>query len=326
MENLKEASKSKKSITYQDIAKKTNSSIGTISRYFNGGYVSSKKKQIIEQVVNELNYYPNHGARLIKGRDTTIFVIVPSWYENSITQIINGIDQDAKKRKLKVVITYASNETEDYIETIKYVLAWKPFGIVLFLPKVNNNVIDYLVKNPIQIPTLIFGHKVPGYNNVLIDTRSAFTRLVMLYSKFVETSQKILLTLDTKLNLNELNARKNGFVDACLKKKLDYEIYNFNSKDADESKQLYDKIIKEGITNIICSTHDSYILLVSSGIKNLRLTDIGYSSIYDRPQRYKGKIFIDYTYIGIFINRILQDYVKDKTPKSKFYVPEVVVD
>nr|WP_307908828.1 hypothetical protein [Mycoplasmopsis bovis] len=53
-------------------------------------------------------------------------------------------------------------------------------------------------------------------------------------------------------------------------------------------------VYKNNIVNLINSTHESFITLVASKDKNLRLTDIGYTSIYDWKSNYKCKIFIDY--------------------------------
>ncbi len=325
-QKIEKTKQTKKNITYKEITELTGASIGTISRYFNGGYVSKKRKALIEKVVKELNYYPNHGARLIRGRDTTIFVIVPEWFENSFTQIMNGIDSDARKKSLKVVTTYSTNDPHDYIDTIKYVQSWKPNSIVLFLPKNYYLVEEYLKSNDLDVPAIIFGHKIEGYNSITIDLEKSFYELTSSFIKFVEENQKVFFILDSKLDIDDMNERKKGFETACKEKQIPYKIYYLNSKNSSECQYLFKKITDEKITNIVCSTHDSYINLVSSGIKNLRLTDIGFASVYDRAKRYKAKIFIDYALIGFHIHRMIQNYNKEQKCESKVVKPEIIVN
>ncbi|WP_406615411.1 LacI family DNA-binding transcriptional regulator [Mycoplasmopsis hyopharyngis] len=326
VDKLDKPLKTKKAVTYKDIVSRTGASIGTVSRYFNGGYVSKTKKALIEQVVKDLNYYPNHGARLIRGRDTTIFVIVPEWFENSFTQIMNGIDSDARKKSLKVVTTYSTNDPNNYIDTIKYVQSWKPNSIVLFLPKNYYLVEEYLKNNPMEIPTIIYGHQIEGYSSITIDLEKSFYDLTKEFIPFVEEKQKILMILDTKLDSDSMNIRKKGFLKACLEHNMDYEIYTLNSKNSLECNYLFKKITNEKITNIVCSTHDTYINLASSGMKNLRLTDIGFASVYDRTHRYKAKIFIDYALIGFYVHRMIQTYQKEKITENKVVKPEIIVN
>lgn len=90
-----------RSFSYKDISKLAKVSISTVSRYYNAGYVSKKTRAKIEKVVKENGYYPNNGARLIKGRSSSIFVIAPKVYDHSVSHIINGIETSAETHQKK---------------------------------------------------------------------------------------------------------------------------------------------------------------------------------------------------------------------------------
>ncbi|WKB35747.1 LacI family DNA-binding transcriptional regulator [Terrilactibacillus sp. S3-3] len=65
--------------TIKDIARQTGLSIGTISKFLNGGNVREKNRRLIEQAVGELNFHVNEMARGLKtNRSKTIGIIIPS--------------------------------------------------------------------------------------------------------------------------------------------------------------------------------------------------------------------------------------------------------
>ncbi len=48
-----------KNFSYKDIARLAHVSISTVSRFYNGGYVSKQTKSRIQDIVTKYNYYPN---------------------------------------------------------------------------------------------------------------------------------------------------------------------------------------------------------------------------------------------------------------------------
>ena len=51
-------------ITIRDVARKANVSVATVSRVVNNkGYVHKETKELVQQIIKELNYSPNQLAR-----------------------------------------------------------------------------------------------------------------------------------------------------------------------------------------------------------------------------------------------------------------------
>ena len=75
-------------ITIKDVAKDTNLSLATISKYLNGKNISAHNKKKIKTSINKLGYTPNKTAQLLRARKTnTICIFTPSigdYYWNSI--------------------------------------------------------------------------------------------------------------------------------------------------------------------------------------------------------------------------------------------------
>ncbi|MBP8314095.1 LacI family DNA-binding transcriptional regulator, partial [Clostridium neonatale] len=81
-------------VTIQDVAKKANVSVATVSRVMNGNYpVKAETRESVLKAVDELNYIPNMQAReLTQKKSTTIGVVVPSINNMFFPEVINGIE------------------------------------------------------------------------------------------------------------------------------------------------------------------------------------------------------------------------------------------
>ncbi|WP_406617330.1 LacI family DNA-binding transcriptional regulator [Mycoplasmopsis adleri] len=329
-----------KNFTYKDISKLAKVSISTVSRYYNGGYVSDETKKAIEDIIKKYNYTPNHGARLIRGHDNSIFIIVPQSYDNSITQVMNGIELSAKRSKERVIITYSGPSVKDYIETIKYANSWRPKSIVFFLPqysvggaqpanledqeKSNEEILQYIKENVTDCATFIYGQELDEFNCISINYGQAFYNLTKQFATYIEKGQKVVFALDTKLDDKQKSERQEGFEKACKELNLDYEVVLLSNKVPKQFTKFLNWLNRENIVNVVSSTHEVFINLVSSKDRNLRLTDISYATIYDTQQRFKCKIFIDYPQIGMTIVRILNNFKANKTVEKNIFRPKIL--
>ena len=83
----------KKKITFNDIAKKTNFSKTTISRYFNNpDSLTEESKKKIENALVELDYKENKVARsLANGKTEMIGIIIPDLFLHYYSQILDSL-------------------------------------------------------------------------------------------------------------------------------------------------------------------------------------------------------------------------------------------
>ncbi|UUD35787.1 LacI family transcriptional regulator [Mycoplasmopsis citelli] len=316
-----------KQISYKDISKKAGVSISTISRYYNDGYVSDKTKKKIEEVVKTHKYYPNHGARLIRGRDHSIFIIMPEWTQNIYFSIVNGIVAACKKNNRKVTITFTGKSTEEYIETVRYILSWRPTAMVIFNPDRDDNLFDFL-KTIGDVSIVIYDHQVSGLSWIKVDETNAFYELTLSLIDSLRPSEKaqaqMLFLEDSKLYPIQKKDRFAGFERACKERGINYEKTEVSFGNSNTIKTFVNLTRNKEISNVVCSTHESYISLTVQGIPDLRLTDIGYQSIYDRIKNYKAKIFIDFPSIGIEIEKMLILHSVDRKVQSKFIKARII--
>ncbi|MEC1262545.1 LacI family DNA-binding transcriptional regulator [Bacillus swezeyi] len=94
-------------VTMKEIAEKANVSVATVSYVLNeNGNISEETKKRVWEVVKELNYRPNHIAKSLKMQKTnTIGVIVEDVTVFNAPKIIDGINENAEKFGLSIILT-----------------------------------------------------------------------------------------------------------------------------------------------------------------------------------------------------------------------------
>lgn len=90
----------------QDVAKKAEVGVGTVSRVLNNnGYVSEKTREKVEKAIQELQYTPNELARnLFRNRTNTIAVIVPDIANPFYGSLVNEIEKNLRMREYKTML------------------------------------------------------------------------------------------------------------------------------------------------------------------------------------------------------------------------------
>ncbi|MBZ4203430.1 LacI family DNA-binding transcriptional regulator [Mycoplasma tauri] len=301
-----------KNFSYKDIAKIANVSISTVSRFYNGGYVSKATKAKIREIVSKHNYYPNHGARLIRGNDNSIFVIMPENSPNYYSSVILGINNQAKLLNMRTLTIYANPDPEKYIETIRYVLSWKPLAIIFLLPHENKEKItNYIRQNVTGCGSLVYPSKDAKVNHLTIDYSKAFYELTSRFIRYIDENEKIAFVNDYKLSQAEQQERWSGFEKFCRENNINPCRIDVDNRNEREIAKFINYIYQNNIVNLVCSTHETFVTLVASKDKNLRLTDIGYTSIYDWKNNYKCKIFIDYHMLGANMVKQVSDSISN---------------
>ena len=86
----------KKKVTFDDIAKYTNFSKTTISRYFNNpDSLTVKNQDIIAQALIDLNYQENKLAKVLaNGKSEFVGIIIPNLYLHYYAEMLNQILAD----------------------------------------------------------------------------------------------------------------------------------------------------------------------------------------------------------------------------------------
>jgi LacI family transcriptional regulator len=148
-------------IKVKDIAKKANTSIGTVDRViYNRRGVSEKTRQRVLKILKEYNYKPNLIARNILGKKKIkIAVLIPSSKLSFWKIHHEGIDKAEKELKLFNVkvdtYTFDFDSKEDYIENLQ---------------KINDGEYDALLTAPIYYEEISYFLRLTGIPSIFFDT------------------------------------------------------------------------------------------------------------------------------------------------------------
>nr|WP_294490968.1 LacI family DNA-binding transcriptional regulator [uncultured Mediterraneibacter sp.] len=90
----------------QDVARKANVGVGTVSRVINNnGYVSEKTREKVERAIRELQYTPNELARnLYHNKTNTVAVIVPDISNPFYASLVNEIEMNLRRKGYKTML------------------------------------------------------------------------------------------------------------------------------------------------------------------------------------------------------------------------------
>lgn len=122
-----------KNVTFADIAKYTNFSKTTISRYFNNpDSLTLENQQIIADALVALNYKENKVARILaNGKTEFVGIIIPNLYLHYYAQILNEILSTYETFGYKFLV-FAGNDKEDVERRyFKELLSYKIEGMIV---------------------------------------------------------------------------------------------------------------------------------------------------------------------------------------------------
>ena len=84
--------------TIKDVAKLTGLSLGTISKYMNGGAVKNSNRERIDAAVKELGYSVDEYARgLIRNRTKTVGLLIPEFSNLFYAQIASELEHELNR-------------------------------------------------------------------------------------------------------------------------------------------------------------------------------------------------------------------------------------
>ncbi len=122
-----------KNVTFADIAKYTNFSKTTISRYFNNpDSLTLENQQIIADALVALNYKENKVARILaNGKTEFVGIIIPNLYLHYYSQILNEILSTYETFGYKFLVFAGNDKEEVERRYFKELLSYKIEGMIV---------------------------------------------------------------------------------------------------------------------------------------------------------------------------------------------------
>ena len=117
----------KQNVTFADIAKYTNFSKTTISRYFNNpDSLTEKNQKIIADALEKLNYQENKVARILaSGQTEFVGVIIPNLFLHYYSEMLDRILSTYETFGYKFLVFLSNGDADTERQYIQELLAYK---------------------------------------------------------------------------------------------------------------------------------------------------------------------------------------------------------
>lgn len=262
----------KKKVTFDDIAKYTNFSKTTISRYFNNpDSLTIKNQEIIAQALIDLDYQENKLAKVLaNGKSEFVGIIIPNLYLHYYAEVLNQILTTYEKFGYKFLIFVGTDNEEEERKYIQELLAYKIEGMIILSHTIpSKELASY------NIPIVTIEREDQYVNSVNTDN---YMGAVQAASLLVKSNCDIILHINSVVP-KEIPAYKRiiGFQDICSEHHIKHE---FISRELGSSYQE----IQEHMIDIFEYIKKKY------------------------PNQKKGLFMANDTYANIMLNIIFREY------------------
>ncbi|MGX7243877.1 LacI family DNA-binding transcriptional regulator [Enterococcus quebecensis] len=168
-------------ITINDIAKIAGVAKSTVSRYLNGGSISSTTASKIEAVIKEHNYVPSTFAQSLKAKNSRLIgFIIPRLDSRAAIATLEGIDKKVQEHDYQLLIANTNQSTEEEVRRIYAFAKEKVSGIILMATEITEKHIQAVKE--VGIPTIFVGQEHEEVYSVVHDDYQAgfeFTRQLL---------------------------------------------------------------------------------------------------------------------------------------------------
>lgn len=171
--------------TIEDVAKKTNLSISTVSLVLNDKpHVSDQTRSKVLQAIGELGYYPHRGARGLASKlSGNIGFIVSedhfTQFEPFYTKIFMGTEFEARDHDYYVLLTTVTGRFKNKKGFVPRFLLERNVDGVIIAGKVNEALVEYIDNLGLPIVLIDFALRRKQITSVLVDNRHGIRAAVL---------------------------------------------------------------------------------------------------------------------------------------------------
>lgn len=262
----------KTKVTFDDIAKYTNFSKTTISRYFNNpDSLTLKNQEIIAQALIDLDYKENKVAKILaNGKTEFVGIIIPNLYFHYYSEMLNQILSTYETYGYKFLV-FAGNANEKVErQYIQELLSYNIEGMIML-----SHTIPSKELNSYHIPIVTIEREDEYVCSVNTDNYMGGIQAASLLYK---SGCDILIHINVPVDKSTPSyGRIQGFLDICTEHTLPHEL-------------------------LLCDLGNTY---QENLVEIRRLTD----SLSDKyPGKRKGIFLANDTYANMMVNCLFQKY------------------
>lgn len=263
---------SKKKVTFDDIAKYTNFSKTTISRYFNNpDSLTLKNQEIIAQALVDLNYQENKLAKVLaNGKSEFVGILLPNLFLHYYSEMLNQLLATYETFGYKFLVFVGTGHEETERKYIQELLAYKIEGLIVLSHTISSKELASY-----DLPLVTIEREDAYVNSINTDN---YMGAVQATSLLIKNDCDILIHINSNVPENiPAYGRIKGFMDTCEQQGIQHELILRNLGDSYTDAT-------ECIKDIFNDLKDNY------------------------PDARKGIFMANDTHANIFLNLLIREY------------------
>lgn len=262
----------KKKVTFDDIAKYTNFSKTTISRYFNNpDSLTLKNQEIIAQALIDLDYQENKLAKVLaNGKSEFVGILIPNLFLHYYSEMLNQLLSTYETFGYKFLVFVGTGNEETERKYIQELLAYKIEGMIILSHTISSEELASY-----NVPIVTIEREDTFVNSVNTDN---YMGAVQATSLLIKNDCDILIHINSEVPHDVPSYdRIRGFCDICEEHGMRY------------------KTILTDLGNNYADTRN-------------RIREILDSIEHQYPNMRKGIFMANDTHANILLNLLIQKY------------------
>lgn len=262
----------KKKVTFSDIAKYTNFSKTTISRYFNNpDSLTLKNQEIIAQALIDLNYQENKLAKVLaNGKSEFVGILLPNLFLHYYSEMLNQILSTYETFGYKFLVFVGTGSEETERKYLQELLAYKIEGLIVLSHTISSKELASY-----HIPIVTIEREDQFVNSINTDN---YMGAIQATSLLIKNNCDILIHVNSNVSENiPAYGRIKGFCDICSQQNIPHELI------LNDLGNTYDKS-KKSIKEVFSYIEDKY------------------------PDKKKGIFMANDTHANIYLNLLMRKY------------------
>lgn len=282
--------------TIKDVARKSGTSISSVSRFLNGNPIREGNRLKIEKAIKELSYEINLTAKGLKtSKSMTVGVVIPYFTRIYDMSIVKGINNVITQNSYYSFIMDTDNNPEKEIQVLDFLYNKKVDGLIIFPSTLDSDIYSRFEEN--DIPIVFIDQKIDSIksSSVIADNINAVYQAV---EHLIKNGHKNISIICGPKDLFTAKERLIGYERAMedygLPVNNDYIKYGDYSMTKGYEKMLELIDTKDRPTSVIVTNYDmTKGAILAFNERNISIPEdlsiIGFDD-YDLTQLYKPKL------------------------------------
>lgn len=252
-------------IKIYDIAGAAGVSLATVSRVLNHpDKVKEATRNKVLKIINEKGYKPNANARgLASRRSTTVAVVIPELSRASVAEMIQGIDDAAKK--YGYTIRLFINKNPDLEKDLwGEVIASSVDGVLFMNDEMTKEIYQLVDYTPVPVVFVNALSKKDTIGSVCVDYEECAYDIT---SKMIKKGNKNIIFIGTehKYTLNEM--KQKGYIRAMNEARLTPQLF-YSSGNIPSNEKYFEELLEKQVPDVALVVRDSIaISLMNVAVK-----------------------------------------------------------